>query len=206
MKVLRCYSGIPIALFVLFLNFPNIGYGGTLTGTVIDNAYFNPVSDVAVSAYHSDSTPAGVDTTGVDGTYALILDAGEYFAVYSKTSYADTTVTDISITLEGTTIVDLTFRFVPNCDYVVGDVNGSGWLNGLDVTFGIAYFKGGPTPFGCLCECTPGHSWYVCGDANGSCVYNGVDITYLIAIYQGGPWIIPCPDCPPAVLGDGGVK
>jgi hypothetical protein len=35
------------------------------------------------------------------------------------------------------------------CGYVVGDVNGSGNANGLDVTFGVNYFKYGyPPPYG----------------------------------------------------------
>jgi hypothetical protein len=33
-----------------------------------------------------------------------------------------------------------------NCDYAVGDANNSSSLNGLDVTYGVAYFKGGPPP------------------------------------------------------------
>jgi len=198
MKVLRKFLSIPNLAISLILLFTGSAVSGTLTGTVIDNFYFNPVPDVEVSVFRSDSILAGIDTTDIDGAYALTLNAGEYYAVFSKENYADTTITDITITPEGTTIVDLTFTFMHNCDYVVGDVNGSGWLNGLDVTYGVNYFKRGTQPpINCLCECTPGHVWHVCGDANGSCVYNGVDITYLITIYQGGPWAIPCPDCPP---------
>ncbi|UCE67080.1 MAG: carboxypeptidase regulatory-like domain-containing protein [Candidatus Zixiibacteriota bacterium] len=197
MKVLKKLLAIPILAISLILFFPVSAVSGTLTGTVIDNFYSNPVPDVEVSVFQSDSTLAGIDTTDVNGVYALTLSAGEYYAVFSKENYADTTISDITITPEGTTLVDLTFRFTHNCQYVVGDVNGSWSLNGLDVMFGVAYFEGGPAPINCLCECTPGHIWNVCGDANGSCFYNGLDITYLITIYQGGPWVIPCPDCPP---------
>jgi len=87
--------------------------------------------------------------------------------------------------------------FSPQCDYVVGDANNSGDLNGLDVTFGVNYFKGGPQP-PYECECTEGSTWYVAGDVNGSCNYNGLDITYAVAYLKGGPDPVPCPDCPPA--------
>jgi hypothetical protein len=83
------------------------------------------------------------------------------------------------------------------CEYVAGDVNGSESLNGLDVTYGVAFFKGGPVP-PYECECTPGNTWYVAGDVNGSCSYNGLDITYLVSFFKGGPGVIPCADCPPS--------
>ncbi|UCC78257.1 MAG: hypothetical protein JSW64_08180 [Candidatus Zixiibacteriota bacterium] len=84
----------------------------------------------------------------------------------------------------------------PVCDYVVGDVNASDSYNGLDITYGVAFFKGGPAPL-YECECTPGNTWYVSGDVNASCSYNGLDITYGVAYFKGGPDPIPCPDCPP---------
>ncbi len=86
--------------------------------------------------------------------------------------------------------------FGPYCDYTVGDVNDSGEYNGLDITFGVSFFKGSaPPPY--VCECTQGNSWYVAGDVNGSCSYNGLDITYGVAYFKGGPNPIPCADCPP---------
>jgi hypothetical protein len=81
------------------------------------------------------------------------------------------------------------------CDYAVGDVNGSDNYNGLDVTYGVAFFKGGNPP-----ECNPCAGcpdWYYCGDVNGSCSYNGVDITYGVAYLKGGSGLIPCADCSP---------
>ncbi len=83
-----------------------------------------------------------------------------------------------------------------SCDYVVGDANNSGGYNGLDVTYGVAFFKGGPAP-PYVCECTPYNYWYVAGDVNGSCSYNGLDVTYGVAYFKGGPDPIPCADCPP---------
>lgn len=90
----------------------------------------------------------------------------------------------------------------PTCSYVIGDANNNDAFNGLDVTYSVAYFKGGPPP-GYICECTPGDSWYVAGDVNGSCNFNGLDVTYMVAYFKGGPEPRPCPNCPPARALDG---
>ncbi len=82
------------------------------------------------------------------------------------------------------------------CDYVVGDVNGSSSYNGLDITYGVSFFKGGPDPQ-FTCECTSGNTWFVSGDVNGSCGYNGLDITYGVSFFKGGPGPVSCGDCPP---------
>jgi len=84
------------------------------------------------------------------------------------------------------------------CDYVVGDVNGSDNYNGLDVTYGVSFFKyGTPTP---QCpDCPPCSGWYYCGDVNASCNYNGLDITYGVNYFKyGSPEPEPCGDCPPS--------
>ena len=86
--------------------------------------------------------------------------------------------------------------FSPGCHYTIGDANNSGDYNGLDITYGVAFFKGGPEP-PYECECTSGNTWYVAGDVNGSCSYNGLDITYGVAYFKGGPEPFPCADCPP---------
>lgn len=82
------------------------------------------------------------------------------------------------------------------CNYVVGDVNGSDSYNGLDITYSVAYLKGGPAPV-YECECTPGNVWFVSGDVNNSCSFNGLDVTYGVAYFKGGPGPEPCQDCPP---------
>lgn len=82
------------------------------------------------------------------------------------------------------------------CDYVVGDVNGSSSYNGLDITYGVGFFKGNPPPV-YECECTLGNTWYVAGDVNSSCNYNGLDITYGVSFFKGGSPPEPCADCPP---------
>jgi hypothetical protein len=83
------------------------------------------------------------------------------------------------------------------CEYVVGDANDDENIDGMDVSYGVAYFEGvGPVP-PYECECTPGNTWYVAGDVNASCSFNGLDITYLVSYFKGGPGVLPCPDCPP---------
>jgi hypothetical protein len=82
------------------------------------------------------------------------------------------------------------------CDYAVGDVNGSTSYNGLDITYGVNFFKGGSLP---LCPaCSPCSDFYYCGDVNSSCSYNGLDITYGVNYFKGGSSPVPCTDCPPS--------
>ncbi len=85
------------------------------------------------------------------------------------------------------------------CVYLPGDVNGSDSYNGLDITYSVAYFKGGASPL-FECECTPGNTWYVSGDVNNSCSFNGLDVTYGVSYFKGGAAPVPCQDCPPGVL------
>jgi hypothetical protein len=63
MKVLKRYLPILILSLSLVLLFWSSAITGTLTGTVVDDFYFNPVPDVEVTVFHSDSTLAGIDST-----------------------------------------------------------------------------------------------------------------------------------------------
>ena len=86
---------------------------------------------------------------------------------------------------------------VAGCPYIPGDVNGSNSYNGLDITYGVAFFKGGGAPLCPSCPIPDCNSWNYCGDVNGSCSYNGLDITYGVAYFKGGSSPIFCADCPP---------
>jgi hypothetical protein len=75
---------------------------------------------------------------------------------------------------ETNTVVDTTYS---GPDYLPGDANNSGAVNGLDVIFLVGFLKGyGPAP-----------DPYLGGDANGSCSVNGLDVTYLVSFLKGGP-------------------
>jgi uncharacterized repeat protein (TIGR01451 family) len=83
------------------------------------------------------------------------------------------------------------------CIYTPGDANGSNTFNGLDVTYSVTYFKGGPPP-PYACDCSFHGNWFVSGDVNASCSFNGLDVTYMVSYLKGlGPALNSCPDCPP---------
>ncbi len=134
-----------------------------------------------------------VDSTGGIGGLTFNPDStqiGPYQVriIARSTNLADTQMVSITVTGQG-----------GGCFYVTGDANNSSVLNGLDVTYGVTYFKGGPLP-PYTCDCAPHGSWFVAGDVNGSCSYNGLDITYAVSYFKGGPIPYPCPDCPPSGL------
>jgi hypothetical protein len=86
------------------------------------------------------------------------------------------------------------------CSYIDGDANNNGAFNGIDVTYSVTYFKGGPLPpYSCDCN---GSTWYVAGDVNGNCQFNGIDVSYMVSYFKGGNAPIPCPACPPARLAE----
>jgi hypothetical protein len=83
-----------------------------------------------------------------------------------------------------------------HCDYVVGDVNQSGTLNGIDIVYAVNYFKGYAAPlYSCYCD---EHIWNVAGDVNADCIFNGIDVSYAVSYLKGGSAPAPCPECPPA--------
>ena len=88
------------------------------------------------------------------------------------------------------------------CDYVIGDINGSGGANGIDVTYGVVYLKGGSAPKD-SCDCPPlAFPFYAAMDVNGTCSTNGIDITYFVSYLKGQhPSLLYCEDCPPADRG-----
>jgi hypothetical protein len=85
--------------------------------------------------------------------------------------------------------------FVGFCEYLPGDTNESGNVNGIDVLYLVGFFKSANTPSNCLC----GHvgQLYVSADANGDCEVNGLDVAYMVNYFKGGPAILHCQNCPP---------
>jgi hypothetical protein len=83
------------------------------------------------------------------------------------------------------------------CPYIPGDINHQGVANGIDVTFGVSYLKGGIPPFACD-MCPIAQPFFAAGDVNGTCSFNGIDITYFVGFLKGGPALTFCPSCPPS--------
>jgi hypothetical protein len=169
---------------------------GAIAGTVTDAAQF-PIGGVIVTVQGT----AFADTTDGSGQYTCEgIVPGNYDVSFYHPDYIPATANNVVVNVGQTTIVDVTlYETSGGCVYVTGDVNNSGAYNGLDVTYGVNFFKGGAAPF-YSCECTPGNTWYVAGDVNNSCNYNGLDITYGVAFFKGGSLPMPCADCPPASL------
>lgn len=87
------------------------------------------------------------------------------------------------------------------CNYVAGDINGNGSANGIDITFGVTFLKGGAEPpVDCSSICDGvSNPFYAAGDVNGNCSFNGIDITFFVAYLKGlQPALEYCPGCPPA--------
>ena len=89
------------------------------------------------------------------------------------------------------------------CTYMPGDINFNSDANGVDVTYGVNYFKGfGPPPPVLCADCPdPGESLFGAGDVNANCEFNGVDITYFVNYLKGvGPALSFCASCPPSSM------
>ena len=121
------------------------------------------------------------------------MQLGLYDLEASHAGFVAQTEHGVEVFMDQTTLVD--FELHHTCVYVVGDINNSGTFNGIDVTYGVFYFKGFRIPqYSCFCD---GRTWYVAGDVNGDCIYNGLDIVYIVSFFKGGPPWYPCPSCPP---------
>jgi len=80
---------------------------------------------------------------------------------------------------DGVTLIipDQTFSCLYFVDYLAGDANGSGFVNGADAVYLVAFIKEyGPRPDPILA-----------GDANGDCATNAMDVSYIVGYCRGGP-------------------
>ena len=155
--------------------------------------------DLAAANYGSDNV--SVLLNNGDGTFApqSVYGAGDGpHSVLSVDLDGDGDL-DLAVANWNSDNVSVLLNESAGCDYVVGDVNGSDSYNGLDITYGVAFFKGGNDPMCALgsCPIPPCDAFFYCGDVNGSCSYNGLDITYGVAYLKGGSAPVPCADCPP---------
>jgi hypothetical protein len=92
--------------------------------------------------------------------------------------------------------LDFTHVTAPSCDYMLGDINGSGSVIGSDVTFAVRYFKGvgAVPPDSCydVRVIRPGGYLYVAGDVNASCTFTGSDVTRLVSFFKGAAVLQNC--------------
>jgi len=129
---------------------------------------------VELSAYAGQSVSFSFDF-GSDGS---VVDAGAYLDDFTIYNY---------------------FTGPEGCVYIKGDINNSGIANGIDVVYGVVYFKGGPPPPVRCDMCPQTAPFYAAGDVNGTCVFNGIDITFYVNYLKGiYPALLFCPTCPPA--------
>ena len=171
-----------------------------IQGHVYEQDGTTPIQDAIVAAISNDPVDPSAASTNATGYYVLpVPGPNTYDIIAGKDGYADTTVNDYNIA-SGVAIVNFTLHPpAGGCDYIPGDINDSGAPNGIDVTYGVAYLKGGSAPRD-SCNCPPLiFPFYAAMDVNGTCSTNGIDITYYVAyLKQLQPAILYCDDCPPA--------
>ncbi|HBZ00662.1 MAG TPA: hypothetical protein DEO84_04985 [candidate division Zixibacteria bacterium] len=178
----------------------NIGQVYDITWTATDNI---EVAQYKIE-YSTDDGANWVDppirdwTDGNPQTYSWTIPDTPSALCLVKVSCRDNA---LNLGLDNTDGNFTIFVSLPGCNYVVGDVNNSGGFSGLDVTYSVRYFKGGPDPlYSCECPTGSGNTWYVVGDVNGSCSFSGLDVTYMVRYFKGGPAPMACPSCPPSLL------
>jgi hypothetical protein len=158
-----------------------------------------------VNVYALDIAPdtVGAEITGVAGDYTFALVPGIYDVFFTKAGFVDTSFQNIEVT-SSLIVLNVNMRAGGgNCDYMPGDINNNGAANGIDVVFGVNYFKGsGTPPINCgspVGPCPQASPFYAAGDVNGNCAFNGIDITFFVNYLKGiVPALLNCPTCPPA--------
>ncbi|HBC47317.1 MAG TPA: hypothetical protein DCZ43_09750 [candidate division Zixibacteria bacterium] len=178
-----------------------VGRGNGIYGIVYNGDNTTPLANVIITTHDATEYVVGIDTSNAAGMWDIDLPGGTYHEHLTKLGYYDGLISDIAVAGGVPTAVNFNMQLLPvGCHYIVGDANGSNIFTGLDVTYCVRYFKGGPPP-PYTCECPPGggNFWYVAGDVNGSCSFTGLDITYMVRYFKGGATPIPCASCPPIV-------
>jgi hypothetical protein len=182
-----------VMLFVIPAAAQNAGY---IAGVVTDTSG-TPLDGVVAVAGDS----LAMDTSDPAGNYILGgLAPGSYFLYFYKANYGIGYFGWIDVTSDDTTLLDV--ELLPGCDYISGDVNGNGYVNGVDVLYIIAWAHGGPPPPD-RCYCPPlQFPFYAACDVNGNCAFNGIDVTYFVAYFRGMQSDIRfCVSCPPIYYG-----
>jgi hypothetical protein len=173
---------------------------GTISGLVQETDNTTPIANVIVETFDTFNTLMATDTTNGAGGYQAILAPGTYREHFAKTGYDAVDLNGIIVASDSTTDVLVTMSILSGCVYIPGDINGNGFSNGIDVTYGVAFFKGGnPPPDTCFDCPAAGQNLLATGDVNGNCAFNGIDITFYVAYLKGiQPTLRWCETCPPA--------
>ncbi|HBC46282.1 MAG TPA: hypothetical protein DCZ43_04480, partial [candidate division Zixibacteria bacterium] len=171
---------------------------GIIQGIAYNVDGVTSLPNVHVVTYDAGNNVVDDQISNAVGIWSVALAPGTYHEHLTKTGFIAADITNIIVTVGNTTNVSFNMQLNTQggCHYRIGDANGSGTFTGLDVTYSVRYFKGGPHP-PYICECTPGNTWYVSGDVNGSCTFSGLDVTYMVRYFKGGAAPICCPSCPP---------
>jgi hypothetical protein len=165
----------------------NVGTAPLLFGLHGDQAWISPSPDTgAVPAAATDTAIVTLDAAGlIPGNYAGNL------TVVSNDPDEPVLVLPVILVVE---------EPPSGCVYVPGDINNNGQANGIDVTFGVAFLKGGAVPpVDCNPPCTEVPTdFYAAMDVNGNCAANGIDITFFVAYLKSlQPALLHCQNCPP---------
>jgi len=177
---------------------------GTISGQVFEQDGTTPIADVFVETFDSLDQRVEADTTDAAGAYQVSLYAGTYRQHFSKEGYDEADLSNIVVLSGQTTPVSINMVAISGCQYIPGDINSNGFANGIDVTYGVAYLKGGTAPPDTCFDCpAAGQNLMASGDVNGNCAFNGIDITYYVAYLKGiQPSLLWCENCPPATRRD----
>jgi hypothetical protein len=170
---------------------------GYLAGQVLEEDEATAIEGVNVNIFDNGNNLIETGITDSNGEFFFILYPDTYYAVFSKENYLDTVISNIIVTANETTFVEVVMQSTGYL-YLPGDVNmyNGIWppaVIGSDVTYLVGYFRGVPANQPCLLD-----GFWASADANGDCNIIGSDVTRLVNYFRGIGDIDFCPEYPPA--------
>ena len=168
----------------------------------------NPANPILAASH---DTPSFANSVSISGSYAYVADFYSGLQIINIFNPADPSAAGSYHTpgiAEGVFVsgpyayVADTYSLITirtSCNYLPGDINGSGVADCADVVYGINYLSGEGAPPGSCNICPLQFPFFAAGDVNGNCAFNGVDITYLVTYLKGlQSTLLNCPSCPPS--------